>query len=156
MGTREKAFWQKVRKTNGCWLWTASKDKNGYGWFRYSHGYTAHRASWHFAYGEIPRGLCVCHKCDNPSCIRPDHLFLATNQENTADRQRKGRGNYAFGSSHYKAKLNEKIVAKIISSKLSNSDLGKKFGLPTKYVWQIRRGNVWKHVNTPNHIRTLR
>ena len=105
----EDRFWPKVDKDGPvpghmphlgqCWVWTASKLDSGYGQFgiggklRY-----AHRQSWEMERGEIPGNLCVLHSCDNPSCVRPEHLFLGTRRENSSDYQRKGR--LARGDAH--------------------------------------------------------
>jgi hypothetical protein len=83
------SFWNKVNKTSGCWIWTAA-NKDGYG--RYSNSGYAHRISWEMHFGKIPAGMFVCHKCDNPPCVNPDHLFLGTNQDNVNDMRAKGRG----------------------------------------------------------------
>lgn len=87
-------FMAHVCKTETCWLWIGSKKKNGYGRFSPGgHGVNilAHRASWEFHFGPIPSGLFVCHHCDTPACVRPDHLFLGTHEENMADMWAKGR-----------------------------------------------------------------
>jgi hypothetical protein len=88
----EERFWSKVDRSGTCWLWTASLTKGGYGQFWFPpKRVDAHRASWMIANGPIPAGMCVCHDCDNPRCVRPDHLFLGTKLENTHDIIRKGR-----------------------------------------------------------------
>lgn len=76
-----------------CWEWIASRNQGGYGlfWYKYHH-VGAHRIVWLLAYGEIPSGLEVCHKCDNPSCVNPEHLFLGTRYDNVSDMYQKGRG----------------------------------------------------------------
>lgn len=85
-------FWTKVNKTETCWLWTASRVNTGYGRFYANrHAISAHRFSYAIAYGAIPNALCVCHRCDTPSCVRPDHLFLGTNADNSRDMTNKGR-----------------------------------------------------------------
>ena len=89
-------FWAKVEKSDGCWLWTAKctagKGRWLYGEFRIGKSTVmAHRASWMINRGEIPRGLKVCHTCDNTQCVRPDHLFLGTQKANIEDAVSKGR-----------------------------------------------------------------
>jgi hypothetical protein len=92
----EDRFWSKVRKTEGCWEWTAGTYRKGYGKFSVARSTNAqaHRVSWQMGSGPIPDGLFVCHHCDNPSCVRPDHLFLGTNRDNVRDCVQKGRLNW--------------------------------------------------------------
>jgi hypothetical protein len=89
----EKRFWPKVRKTETCWLWTGTKNERGYGFTTYTDGRNAkaHRVAWELTNGPIPEGLWVLHRCDVPSCVRPDHLFLGDAKENTRDMHAKGR-----------------------------------------------------------------
>lgn len=88
-------FWSKVnKKTNsGCWEWTARKNDDGYGTIKINNKQCySHRFSWQLFNGFILKGLFVLHKCDNPSCVNPDHLFLGTKKDNAKDRDNKGRG----------------------------------------------------------------
>lgn len=102
-GTNEERFWARVRKSDGCWEWTGTLSPCGYGRFDIAppladrwHSTGAHRVAWMLTHGPIPEGeghhgTCVLHRCDNPKCVRPDHLFLGTQSENMADKTQKGR-----------------------------------------------------------------
>lgn len=96
--TRLERFMSKVvvpfGDPDGCWWWTANSDARGYGFLSTTHGAApqrAHRAAWELANGPIPDGMDVCHHCDNPSCVRPSHLFLGTARDNLRDASAKGR-----------------------------------------------------------------
>jgi hypothetical protein len=88
----EVRFWANVHQTDGCWLWTAGTNKQGYGRLHIAGKATlAHRFSWTIANGVVPDRLCVLHHCDTPPCVRPDHLFLGTRQDNDTDKILKDR-----------------------------------------------------------------
>lgn len=89
-------FWRKVRISGDCWIWSGSRTKTGYGLFD-TPTRLAHRISYELTTGPIPDGLAILHKCDNPSCVRPDHLWAGTLSENQKDSKRKGR--------HYEAAM---------------------------------------------------
>ena len=91
IGTPQERFWAKVEKSNSCWLWRANCNPEGYGQFWLNGKLEkAHRISWTFKHGAIPDRLLVLHKCDNPPCVNPEHLFLGTDRDNSRDRIRKG------------------------------------------------------------------
>lgn len=96
-----ETFYKYIDKSGECWIWTAYKDRQGYGQFMVrrsvkSYALKAHRISYALATGGVPEGrLCLLHKCDNPSCCRPDHMFEGTRADNAADRDAKGRGKYS-------------------------------------------------------------
>lgn len=90
----EIRFWERVQKTDGCWLWTAWKKPEGYGkiWINGRGPVFAHRYSWELAHGQqLDRSVFLCHRCDNPQCVRPDHLFPGDAKANALDASLKGR-----------------------------------------------------------------
>lgn len=126
----------------GCWLWDGTDAGKGYGVISIAcRTVRAHRASYEAFVGPIPDGLCVCHRCDTPSCVNPEHLFLDTSQGNTADRVRKRRS--ARLSNHGSAKLTPAQVAEIRSSWLSQRKLARAFGVTQSNISAVRRGVTW-------------
>lgn len=155
-------FWSKVdvRSEDECWKWTAATSPSGYGefWFPQRGKHTrAHQVSWILKYGDIPEGLGVLHKCDNPSCVNPKHLFLGTNLDNNKDRDAKGRriqGTVYFGVEHPQHgtnsphnKLTESQVLEIVKLKeigeLSNNQIATAFGVSSGYINNIWHGRKW-------------
>lgn len=112
--THEDMFWQHVNKNgpNGCWIWNRYRQRQGYGWVCVKGRYwLAHRLAWEFVKGQVPAGLFVLHKCDNPPCVNPDHMFLGTHQDNCDDKIAKGR--MAVGEMVKRVVLNERKVKRI-------------------------------------------
>lgn len=106
-------FWKHVDKSGNCWIWTAYRKQTGYGVFNVNgKNMGAHRFSWIIKNGEIKNKLLVCHSCDNPPCVNPQHLWLGTGSENLLDAFKKGRVNRK-GSNNGRAKLNYLLVKKI-------------------------------------------
>lgn len=131
---------------SGCWNWILRKDRKGYGKMGVRgvpRG--AHRVSYELHCGEIPSGMHVLHKCDNPSCINPAHLFIGTNAQNMADRNAKGR--QQRGSSHGLAKLAEGDALAIKAAKgVTLRRLAERYGVCLTTVKNIRSGKIWTHI----------
>lgn len=150
----EVRFWNKVKKTNTCWIWSAANNYT-YGLF-YVNGkiVKAHRFSWELCNGVIPKGkgyhgICVCHKCDNPLCVNPKHLFLGTNKDNMLDRNSKKRHAVLKGIDNPKAKLTEFQVLDIRSRPIyhgSQPVLAKEFGVVQSVISSIITRKTWRHI----------
>ncbi len=141
----EERFWSKVNKGSKCWVWTAAKYYNRYGAFNIKgRMYGAHRVSYEIEYGSIPKGMCVCHMCDNPSCVRPSHLFIGTHEDNMADANVKGR--YAKGPEHVHSKLTEEQVKVILRDKRVHREIAEDYPVARETISAIKRGKAWKHI----------
>lgn len=155
MKTLKERFWAKVRKTDGCWLWMASKRTNGYGQFSVGGGNIgmsyAHRVSWELHNGPIPAGLSVCHHCDVRSCVNPGHLFLGTQFDNLADMTEKGRRTHAGrglpGEACGHSKLTDAKVREIRARcGQTHECIAKEFGVSRRAISFIRSGETWRHL----------
>ena len=148
MSDAEDKFWSRVRIGDGCWEWTKARNNRGYGMLSIGgRSMLAHRVSWEFANGPIPPGMHVLHRCDNPGCVRPGHLFLGTPADNVADMLAKGRGRAPKGENHKRAKLTEADVLKIralVASGMSQRQAGEGFGVSGQAVGSIVRGETWR------------
>lgn len=143
-------FEAKFTKGNGCWEWTAQKDRKGYGKFCIANKKQgAHRVAYQLYVGEIVNGLHVLHHCDNPSCVNPSHLFLGTNADNVHDSVNKGRCIRASGEKQHLAKLKEEQV-RIIRERRNVGDgvavLAKEFGVSEQNIRMIVRFRTWKSI----------
>lgn len=152
----EERFWAKVEPTDdGCWLWTGSRFPAGYGRLRSLAERYAHRCAWMIFNGPIPDGLHVLHHCDNPPCVRPDHLWLGTPLDNMRDRDAKGRGRHdgpikpLRGSENGNARLNETSVLEIIrlaEAGVKHTEIARSFGVHPTTVDLIAAGRRWAHL----------
>lgn len=144
-------FWASVEPQNesGCIEWSKQRDRDGYGYFKFNGGpVRAHRMSWILTFGEIPDGLWVLHKCDNPTCVNPDHLFLGTAKDNEIDKIAKGRQNYARGEDAGPAKLTSEQVIQIrpLIGTRTQISIANEFGVSSTLVRKIKNRKVWKHI----------
>jgi hypothetical protein len=134
-----EALWSRVRKTEGCWEWTGSQLRRRYGIFSFrGTNHYAHRTAWELAFGPIPADKRVLHRCDNPPCCRPDHLFLGTQSENLLDMMAKGRRIYP-------TKHSDKVVShvrELLALGLSCNAIGIQLGISDSTVYDIREGRT--------------
>lgn len=138
----EERFWEKVKKTDGCWLWTGGRQGSGYGNFAPTRTTPtgAHRYSYELHHGPIPAGFFVCHTCDNPLCVRPDHLWAGPPRANSRDMSRKGR----FAATA--AKLQPQQVEEIRRRARPGlfSALAREFGVTVSTVSSIYHRKTWR------------
>lgn len=143
--SRKQRFFEKVEKRDGCWLWLAKKNNKGYGMFRNGGGDTgfvlAHRVSFEYARGAIPKGKWVLHTCDNPGCVNPDHLFLGDNTANVQDMHRKGRGWGGIGPETAYAILWQSVAG------VSRCKIAAEYGVSTHAVKHIALRRTWRSLS---------
>jgi len=150
----ENRFYKHVDVSNDeeCWEWLASKDKDGYGrFFLEGKNVSAHRYSYKLVNGIIGEGLCICHKCDNPKCVNPNHLFLGTHTDNMKDKVKKGRarGNH-IGELNTSAKLTSEKVLEIRQKYSTNNYTQQKladiYKISNSQISKIISKKFWKHI----------
>lgn len=149
-------FWAKVDKSAGplrCWPWTGAKFHFGHGAVKVNgRPWGTHRIAWELTHGDIPTTLRVLHKCDNPPCCNPAHLYLGTLKDNTADMWARGRANPRFGDGHPRAKLTAALVyaaRQQVRRGARVSDVSRQLGVSTSALWSAVRGRTWRHVADP-------
>ena len=151
-------FHAKVSRGSGCWFWTGAKTRGGYGQIVIDGTpKRAHRIAFELANDKAPKTLCVCHTCDNPACVNPNHLFLGTNAENSADMVEKGRQSHGEarserfrgvfrGEKNTQAKLSLENVASIrrrLLTKERQQDIAAAYGVSHQLISLIKRGKAW-------------
>lgn len=139
-------FWEKISRNpaTGCWEWQGARAPKGYGMFQVGGGRArrANRVAWELVNGLIPEGQHVCHSCDQPSCVNPDHLFLGTNLENRRDSVAKGR--HASGDRHPGTKIKsserERIRA-LREAGVPAQQIAAEYGVDRRYIYYLTPGN---------------
>jgi hypothetical protein len=148
-------FWNKVDKTGECWEWTGTKNKDGYGMIKLhtKKMVSAHRLSYvlhHPLNVDIweYREICVCHKCDNPKCVNPSHLFLGSRTDNMTDMFNKGR--CILGEKKHNSKLTDTQVREIrtryADGGITHRGLAKEYGTSSPNITAILNRKLWKHI----------
>lgn len=149
-------FWPRVDTSGDCWIWTGARQSQGYGMVQVRTGERVgtvskltHRVAYHLARGPFPDHLHVLHKCDNPPCCNPAHLFLGTAADNAADKVAKGRARAVHGEAHQSAKLTATDVLEIrrrVSSGEMQSVVASAFKVSRASIWQIVHRKHWSHI----------
>jgi len=127
-----------TKRSSGCWEWVGARNAHGYCTLNVTSGSTlVHRRVWELEHGPVPAGIGVLHRCDNPGCVRLDHLFLGTHADNMADKQAKSRFN---------RKLTVRAVLAIRKSKAAQKVLADKYDVSLATISLVRRGRIWRHL----------
>jgi hypothetical protein len=148
--TEERHFWARTRQDKECWEWQGACSNRGYGVVKL-HGvqWYAHRIAWVLGHGPIPVNHVICHRCDNPRCCRPSHLFLGTAADNAADRDSKGRDGFAHGEVNGQAVLRATDVRAIRDRHAAGDTqiaIARAFGVSKMTISLIVRRKRWAHV----------
>ncbi len=156
MTIKEKLDYYSIPEPNsGCWLWIGGVAGQGYGHTSINgKDNLAHRVSYEAYNGPIPEGMFVCHKCDTPACINPDHLFLGTPKDNLQDASKKGM--MMHGEKHIRAKISEQQAIEIFHDKRAQRVIGNSYGITQPTVRAIKTGKTWKHLKLKEPVSTRR
>ena len=150
------SLFKKVEIVNECWNYTGVKNRKGYGKIRVGSRkdgsrkmVSTHRLAWELTNGSIPDSMHVLHHCDNPSCIKPGHLFLGTNQDNMTDMANKGRSSKKYGTNNPSAKLSNSQVLEI-KERLCNGEtaaiIANDYPVTRGIIYHIKNGRAWNHI----------
>jgi hypothetical protein len=157
-------FWPRLDKSGTCWEYRGGHNSFGYGLFPVHDqqgkltSVRAHRMAWELTHGPIPEGVLVCHRCDNPACCNPEHLFLGTHADNNRDMRSKGRSYYHFrehpearqhGTASHYAKLTDdqvREIRRLSDQGMKRQDVANIFGISRENVGYIALRKTWKHV----------
>lgn len=144
----ESEFWARTKDAGDCIEWVGARSSDGYGCVKWDGRVRGtHRVAYQLAVGNIPHGLCVCHSCDNPACVNPDHLFLGSHKDNMADRNRKGRA--SGGRTKSMAKLTPAIASEIrrmCAAGMLQKDCAALFGIHKGTVNDLVLRKTWADV----------
>lgn len=146
-------FMKKIQidSETGCWLWHGATERRfGYGKFRLNGAsINSHRAAWELFNGQIPKGMFVCHKCDVPACVNPDHLFIGSSDDNNKDRAAKGRTVTRLGEVNNMSKLSEddvRTIRDLYTSGVNGVEIAKRFPVNHCAIYDIINNKTWRHV----------
>jgi hypothetical protein len=155
-------FWEKVTKTDTCWLWTGAANHLGYGQIAQGGADSANKrlrataVAWFLVRGEWPApGAHICHRCDNPPCVNPDHLFLGTAKDNLRDAIAKGRFRFlkpSFGERNVNAKMTSALVVEARARHLAGerqADLARAYNVSNSTMCAILKGRIWRALGVP-------
>jgi hypothetical protein len=150
----EERFYENIEKeVGGCWIWKGYSRCSGvggkYGGLKVGgKAMLAHRISYQIHYGEIPNSLFVLHRCDNPSCVNPEHLFLGTNADNMKDMAEKFRGCNGEKGVHSKLTANKVVEIRFAAKRgnMLHREIAKVFGVSTTTITKIVNNHYWKHI----------
>lgn len=134
---------------SGCWLWTATSVRGGYGMIKSGDkNHLAHRVSWSLYRGDIPDEMLVCHSCDTPACVNPDHLFLGSQKDNMRDMLSKDRLPSRKGSKNPRAKLSESDIdeIRIALKNETKASIASRYGVSPSLIRFIELGDAWAHI----------
>ena len=136
-------LWKRIDTDGECWEWVGARDPQGYGKVNFGKAsHLAHRVVWQLFNQAKPR--CVLHRCDNPSCCRPGHLFEGTRADNNADAREKGR--HIKGEKSKSSRLTEEQVREILASDEPATTLAQRYPVSNVTIGKIRRGLAWRHI----------